>query len=205
VLLAAQPERVTPVLQVVQRVIGRHLQGQTGLRSDEGQGGTVTLSPDTNSPVDCLCLAKGLASGQARPARLIQRFGSAVNLNIHLHGLVLDGGCWTVCTAAALMALRRSSKRARHRRRGACAAADPHRPAHEDAQERTLLCSAAKKLSKECTSSAARALGVSWRAPYRTPLLDVATRRTLERMAGDERFQPLFARSGPGPGRRRFR
>jgi hypothetical protein len=54
------------VLQVVQRVIGRHLQGQTGLRSDEGQGGTVTL---------------------------IQRFGSAVNLNIHLRCLVLDGGC----------------------------------------------------------------------------------------------------------------
>jgi hypothetical protein len=38
-----------------------------------------------------LCLAKGLASGQARPARLIQRFGSAANLNIHLHCLVLDG------------------------------------------------------------------------------------------------------------------
>ena len=28
----------------------------------------VVLSPDTNSPVDCLCLAKGLALGQARPA-----------------------------------------------------------------------------------------------------------------------------------------
>ena len=26
-------------------------------------------SPDTNSPVDCLCLARGLATGQARPAR----------------------------------------------------------------------------------------------------------------------------------------
>ncbi len=28
------------------------------------------LSPDTNSPVDCLCLAKGPATGRARPARL---------------------------------------------------------------------------------------------------------------------------------------
>jgi hypothetical protein len=64
VLLAAQPELVTPVLQVVQRVVERHLLDHTGLKSDEGQGGAVTL---------------------------IQRFGSAVNLNIHLHCLVLDG------------------------------------------------------------------------------------------------------------------
>jgi hypothetical protein len=64
VLLAAQPELVTPVLQVVQRVVERHLLGHTGLKSDEGQGGAVTL---------------------------IQRFGSAANLNIHLHCLGLDG------------------------------------------------------------------------------------------------------------------
>ena len=64
VLLAAQPELVTPVLQVVQRVVERHLLDHTGLNSDEGQGGAVTL---------------------------IQRFGSAANLNIHLHCLVLDG------------------------------------------------------------------------------------------------------------------
>jgi hypothetical protein len=64
VLLAAQPELVTPVLQVVQRVVERHLLDHTGLSSDGGQGGAVTL---------------------------IQRFGSAANLNIHLHCLVLDG------------------------------------------------------------------------------------------------------------------
>jgi hypothetical protein len=64
VLLAAQPELVTPVLQVVQRVITRHLLDAAELPADEGQGGAVTL---------------------------IQRFGSAGNLNIHLHGLVLDG------------------------------------------------------------------------------------------------------------------
>jgi hypothetical protein len=63
-LLAAQPELVTPVLQVVQRVITRHLLQAAGLKADEGHGGAVTL---------------------------IQRFGSAANLNIHLHCLVLDG------------------------------------------------------------------------------------------------------------------
>ena len=35
VLLAAQPELVTPVLQVVQRVVERHLLDHTGLKSDE--------------------------------------------------------------------------------------------------------------------------------------------------------------------------
>jgi hypothetical protein len=64
VLLAAQPELVTPVLLVVQRVIARHLLDAAGLEADEGHGGAVTL---------------------------IQRFGSAANLNIHLHGLLLDG------------------------------------------------------------------------------------------------------------------
>ena len=64
VLLAAQPELVTPVLQVVHRVITRHLLGQAGLKAEEADSGAVTL---------------------------IQRFGSAANLNIHLHCLVLDG------------------------------------------------------------------------------------------------------------------
>ena len=63
-LLAAQPELVTLVLQVVHRVITRHLLGQSGLKPDEAYSGAVTL---------------------------IQRFGSAANLNIHLHCLVLDG------------------------------------------------------------------------------------------------------------------
>ncbi len=63
-LLAAQPELVTPMLQVVQRVVMRHLLDGVGLKGEEGHGGAVTL---------------------------IQRFGSAANLNIHLHCLVLDG------------------------------------------------------------------------------------------------------------------
>ena len=41
-----------------------HLLGQAGLKPDEADSGAVTL---------------------------IQRFGSAANLNIHLHCLVLDG------------------------------------------------------------------------------------------------------------------
>jgi hypothetical protein len=45
-------------------VVTRHLLDAAGLKADEGQGGAVTL---------------------------IQRFGSAANLNIHLHCLVLDG------------------------------------------------------------------------------------------------------------------
>ena len=63
-LLAAQPKLVTPVLQVVHRVITRHLLGQAGLKADEADSGAVTL---------------------------IQRFGSAANLDVHLHSLVLDG------------------------------------------------------------------------------------------------------------------
>ena len=52
------------MLQVVQRVVTRHLLGQAGLKPDEADSGAVTL---------------------------IQRFGSAANLNIHLHCRVLDG------------------------------------------------------------------------------------------------------------------
>lgn len=63
-LLAAQPKLVTLVLQAVYRVISRHLLGQAGFKADEADGGAVTL---------------------------IQRLGSAANLNTHLHCLVLDG------------------------------------------------------------------------------------------------------------------
>ena len=54
-LLAAQPKLVTPVLQVVHRVITRHLLGQAGLKAEEADSGAVTL---------------------------IQRFGSAANLMV---------------------------------------------------------------------------------------------------------------------------
>ena len=57
-LSAVQPVLVTPVLQVVRREITRHLPDQTGFKAFEADSGEVTL---------------------------IQRFGSAANLNIHLH------------------------------------------------------------------------------------------------------------------------
>jgi hypothetical protein len=63
-LLTARPELVTPVLQAVQLVLAWHLLNCAQVKADEGQGGAVTL---------------------------IQRFGSAANLNIHLHCLALDG------------------------------------------------------------------------------------------------------------------
>jgi hypothetical protein len=42
-LLATQPELVTPVLGVVQRVLERRLLDAAGLVAGEGQGGAVTL------------------------------------------------------------------------------------------------------------------------------------------------------------------
>ena len=63
-LLAAQPRLVTPALQVVHRAITRFLLDQARLKAEQADSGAVTL---------------------------IQRFGSAANLNIHLHCLMLDG------------------------------------------------------------------------------------------------------------------
>jgi integrase-like protein/putative transposase len=73
VLFAAHPHLLSPVLQIVHRVIATFLIQQAGLQRTEAHTGSVTL---------------------------IQRFGSAANLNIHLHCLVLDGStappraCW---------------------------------------------------------------------------------------------------------------
>ena len=63
-LLAAHPHLLTPVLQVIHRAMSTFLIKQAGLKRIEAQTGAITL---------------------------IQRFGSAANLNIHLHCLVLDG------------------------------------------------------------------------------------------------------------------
>src|SRR5258705_7107675 len=64
ILFAAYPELLAPVLRIVHRVITRFLLKQAGLKRCAADTGAVTL---------------------------IQRFGSAANLNIHLHCLVLDG------------------------------------------------------------------------------------------------------------------
>ena len=63
-LLAAHPHLLSPVLGVVNRAISIFLIKQAGSNRVDAQTGTVTL---------------------------IQRFGSAANLNIHLHCLFLDG------------------------------------------------------------------------------------------------------------------
>ncbi|MCP5082888.1 MAG: IS91 family transposase, partial [Alphaproteobacteria bacterium] len=55
---------LSPVLQVVKRALSWFLIKQAGLQRPQAATGAVTL---------------------------IQRFGSAANLNIHLHCLVLDG------------------------------------------------------------------------------------------------------------------
>ena len=64
ILFAAQPQLLTPALQVIHRAISTFLIKQAGLKKKEANTGAVTL---------------------------IQRIGSAANLNIHLHCLFLDG------------------------------------------------------------------------------------------------------------------
>jgi len=63
-LLATRPEVITQVLGIVYRAISAHLIRRAGLTRASAVTGAVTL---------------------------IQRFGSALNLNVHFHLLVLDG------------------------------------------------------------------------------------------------------------------
>jgi hypothetical protein len=63
-LFAREPEAMGSVLRIVVRAIEGWLIGRSGHTRAEAQGGAVTL---------------------------VQRFGSALNLNIHFHILVLDG------------------------------------------------------------------------------------------------------------------
>lgn len=64
ILLASQPQLLSPVRKVIHRTISGFLIKQAGFRTDEAHTGAATL---------------------------IQRFGSAANLNIRLHCLFLDG------------------------------------------------------------------------------------------------------------------
>ena len=64
ILLAAHPQLLSPLLQCIHHVIATFLIKQSGLQRSQAHTGAVTL---------------------------IQRFGSAANLNIHLHCVVLDG------------------------------------------------------------------------------------------------------------------
>ena len=73
-LFAVYPELITPVLRILHRAIHTHLIKQTGVKREAAASGAVTL---------------------------IQRFGSAANLNTHLHALVLDGVYHTSADAGA--------------------------------------------------------------------------------------------------------
>lgn len=73
-LFAVHRELITPVLRIIHRAIHTHLIKHTAVPRDEAVTGAVTL---------------------------IQRFGSAANLNIHLHALVLDGVYQTSSEAGA--------------------------------------------------------------------------------------------------------
>ena len=68
-LLATDPDALTLVLAVVYRTVSRHLLGKAGLTRATGATGAVTLG---------------------------QRFGSALNLNVHFHMVFLDGAYRTV-------------------------------------------------------------------------------------------------------------
>ena len=71
VLLAAQPGLVTPVLQVVQRVVTRHLLHAAELEADEGHGGAVTLIQRFGSAA-----TPAPAASEARMSTQIQRWPS---------------------------------------------------------------------------------------------------------------------------------
>ena len=64
---------MTPVLQVVHRAIARFLLDQAGLEAEQADSGAVTL---------------------------IQRFGSAANLNIHLYCLVPRSQAFKLASSA---------------------------------------------------------------------------------------------------------
>lgn len=70
-LLATHPRALTQVLGIVYRTISAHVLRKARLTRATG------------------------ATGATGAATLIQRFGSARNLNIHFHMLVLDGACFT--------------------------------------------------------------------------------------------------------------
>ena len=63
-LFAARPDALARALTVIYRLLATHLAHKAGFRCEEAATGAVTL---------------------------VQRFGSALNLNIHLHMLCLDG------------------------------------------------------------------------------------------------------------------
>ena len=104
-LLAAQPKLVTPVLQVVHRVITRHLLGQAGLKPEEADSGAVTLIQRFGSP----CRPR-LASGQAPRQAQTVHWTVCVRARPPTTTSIYIAWCWTACTGSAPMGRRNSSK-----------------------------------------------------------------------------------------------
>ena len=86
ILFAAHAKLLASALRIIHRVIARFLLTQAGLKRCAADTGAVTL---------------------------IQRFGSAANLNIHLHWLVLDGVYRSSGEGAPVSALGLSSIKSR--------------------------------------------------------------------------------------------
>ncbi|MGK0371913.1 MAG: hypothetical protein ACJAW1_002157 [Glaciecola sp.] len=63
-LLARYPRELNKVIRIIHRAISTHIVSQAGFSNQQAKTGAVTL---------------------------IQRFGSALNLNIHFHMLFLEG------------------------------------------------------------------------------------------------------------------
>jgi len=73
-LLAAQPKPVTPVLQVVHRVITRHLLGQAGLKAEEADSGGHA------DPTLCRAFPAMDAAMRSAPRVLLHRLAGTVQL-----------------------------------------------------------------------------------------------------------------------------
>jgi len=81
IMLASQPQLVTPVLSVIHRGLSAFLIKQAGLKVKVAHTGAVTLMMCKDARMSRTHGCVGAT----------QRFGSAGNLNIHLHCLFLDG------------------------------------------------------------------------------------------------------------------
>jgi hypothetical protein len=90
-LLAAQRQLVTPVLQVVQRVVTRHLLGQAGLKADDKLK-TPWRDSSTHLVMSPLEFMQRLAARLPRPRLHLIRFHGVLAPNAKLRPLVVPQG-----------------------------------------------------------------------------------------------------------------
>ena len=87
-LFATDPAVMGQVLGIVTRAIASHLVKAAGYHHETAQTGAVTLIERARP---CAHPAGDLRSSKSAVLPICQRFGSALNLNIHFHVLFLDG------------------------------------------------------------------------------------------------------------------